>query len=821
MMSYSRATILVICLLTSCVSLHAQNERDNTILVRGNPSLTVAMVEDALELLEWSLGSSFSPENQQKIQNVIVRAWQADNRAQIRSVLDVVDVQGRIALMNDDDRSKIRQSLRDLILQNLGKEPKDELSVTVLGAYEASQSNVLIPSSAPLLTRIGAPTSRGNWHGGEFGLWTYSDRDRTTDDPRTEWLKAIYPSAIGRSAVPSGSMSFEAAIFITRRFLKERASPEAIAAFSASPQAGNARDAALAGGGALIANKPLAALAALLRAHELEPGNPVHLSNLAALLSYIGLYSEAIAILDSPSVRNGQPLLESGRLAASLNARGYSLLQLGRAAEAEAALRQAVQRAPRLVEASTNLAYALLMQDDAEKKTEGARLIAAVWRRNLPGNVKKATPSDPPKKPETSESEKIDEEIFETEKRFAANLDYSRGKRLKLPDLKIPGNIEASVAMHPKYTALQQEAAARSASLIARKEQLRSEREARLQKDVLKAANSGDPAAVMAVSARQEKFDNFLALIGPEKVQQHPAVKPAWDKASRARLNLTPAVPLSKQFAASEGREGLHIGPARDGEDKTITQHRQRRCSTTRQAHGTWRSGVHDYDIAHRNYLEAAYRHMTAVIANIADPVDHEIAQLKMEQYIYFVWSSEHIAAADSMFPAADAAVRFYCGSEQSVKEGEEIGKVEAEKAERGCPDFLKGANKAKLNLKSVSLSFNCESIGIEVSAPWMGLFVEGEANFKDGRISKYQGVTVGVGVKGELPGVVTGVEGKAGAYVKIDSTGKITDAGFKAGVTGTVRVPGGGEHIFGGVESGLDVQVTILPALGFDPPAN
>lgn len=609
------------------------------------------------------------------------------------------------------------------------------------------------------------------------------------------------------------------------------------------PQARDAKRAAVAAGGAMVANKPLAALAALLRAHELHPQSATYLANLAAVLSYIGMPREALVILDSPIVRNGQiasPLGMGGQ-AGALNTRGYSLLQLGKYSEAEAALREAIARSPNLIEAKFNLAFALWMQDDPQKKEEGGRLIAAVWRRNPRQSPKNNTgKKTPPSEPEKPSSEEIPIEIFESDKTGTANLDLSRGKRLKLPDLKIPSSLEASVAMSPKYKKLMGEVQAVLERLSQRREQVSDIVEERAPR----------------LNRTMNEYKAMKALLR-ENVRQHPTIRPFWEKAQKAFINNNQGVPFSGGLVRDVGgvrntstdlfealpedftpvpsqlerlqrkyseifeHEERESGGCRTG--SCVAQARRKydlvRCATIRDAHGKWRSAIHDYDTALRNYLQASYKHMTAIVANIPNPEEHELFRTEIEIDIYEEWLAL-IIAVDSISDASSQGIS-YCRSIGEVI-GDDLENLQAEKADN-CPNVLKGANKVKVDLEFISVSFNCETIGVELSSPWLGLFVEGEAKFKGGWISKYQGATIGFGIKAgaEVPGlpkeVGAGVEGKAGGYVKLDSDGNIKDAGFKAGVTVSTGIEG--SDIVGAVETGTDVELTILPALGLPLP--
>ena len=834
---------LIVAFVVVCTVASTYSQQKDPVLAAGDPVLTQSMVDSSTQLLEWSLGSQFSERDRSNIQRVIVNAWRANNRAQMKSVLDVIEIQNFLQRMNEAERNALKEQFRASLLQNMSREPRDELSVVVLDAYERSRSgSTSAPTSAAVTPTPGlpatAPRPRPIWRSEEGGLWAYSAATSPgSSEQAIERLRQI--SVVRPAAAPLPT--FAEALSRARAFLVERASREALAAFNASPEAKKADRAALAAGRALVARKPLAALAALLRAHELEPRNATHLANLAAVLSLIGMPAEALGILDSDPVRTARiasPLGIGGR-AGVLSTRGHSLIQLGQAREAETVLRQAVSMSPKSSEASSNLAFALWMQDDPKKKEEAGRLIAGVWRRMgaRPERPAPGRETPPPRRDEETVPEKIPTEIFEN---GTVGLDLSRGKRLKLPDLKIPGSPEASVAMHPQYMKVGSELEALLQQLIQRGEEYQEKVEA-------KASSLRVPTAAELTAMR--------ALASIDRVKSHPSVRPFWEKARKAWLNNNQGVDFrglsystSEMYVSDEEvtaansqltqlmKRHAEVTAPMEAEIQTACanavgqscparireKYRLKTCPITRQAHAKWRSGIHDYDTALRNYLEAAYKHMTALLAHIRDRDQYEVFRTEIEEHIYEEWAI-HVQMVDSIYDVSKEP----CPTGALAGE-EEIDKVQAERPDF-CPPFLDGGRKIKVDFKFISLSAGCETLGVELSSPWLGLFLEGEANFKGGWISKYQGVTIGAGVKagiGTEEGLPIGVEGKAGGYVKLDKDGKIMDAGFKAGATMTVGheenpFGPGSENtgILGAGEVGVDYELTILPALGLPAP--
>ncbi len=111
---------------------------------------------------------------------------------------------------------------------------------------------------------------------------------------------------------------------------------------------------------ALEAGKPQAALAALLDAHADSPKDPLPLSSASALLTNLGLPSDALALADAAGKLKPKPHppLGIGVHAAALTNRGNALLAMGRWQQAAKSFHRAIGQAPALREADTGLAAA-------------------------------------------------------------------------------------------------------------------------------------------------------------------------------------------------------------------------------------------------------------------------------------------------------------------------------------------------------------------------------------------------------------------------------------------------------------------------------
>lgn len=68
----------------------AQGEGADVVLVQGNPPLTQLTVGRSIVLLEWALDLRLSSEQEVKIKQALIRAWQTNDREDIKGALEIV-----------------------------------------------------------------------------------------------------------------------------------------------------------------------------------------------------------------------------------------------------------------------------------------------------------------------------------------------------------------------------------------------------------------------------------------------------------------------------------------------------------------------------------------------------------------------------------------------------------------------------------------------------------------------------------------------------------------------------------------------------------
>jgi hypothetical protein len=118
----------------------AQAEGEEVVLVQGNPPLTQLTVGKSIVLLEWALDIKLTAEHKSKIKQALIRAWQTNDREDIKGALEIVEIYEKVAKLSEGERNQVRGALQEVILKSIGAKPDDELARLLLSAYESSHS---------------------------------------------------------------------------------------------------------------------------------------------------------------------------------------------------------------------------------------------------------------------------------------------------------------------------------------------------------------------------------------------------------------------------------------------------------------------------------------------------------------------------------------------------------------------------------------------------------------------------------------------------------------------------------------------------------
>ena len=131
----------------------AQGASEDMVLVQGNPPLTQLTVGKVIVLLDWALDLKLSNEQELKIKQALIRAWQTNDRDDIKGALEMVEVYEKVSKLSEAERNNARGPLQEVILKSIRAEPDDELARLLLSAYESTHSTN---------PRVTAPSTNSN-----------------------------------------------------------------------------------------------------------------------------------------------------------------------------------------------------------------------------------------------------------------------------------------------------------------------------------------------------------------------------------------------------------------------------------------------------------------------------------------------------------------------------------------------------------------------------------------------------------------------------------------------------------------------------------
>lgn len=563
-----------------------------------------------------------------------------------------------------------------------------------------------------------------------------------------------------------------------QRLVTDNATAEALRGFRESPDYTSASRCAAAAGVAFLLHRDVAALAGWIRAHELDAQAPEPLLNLAALTVRIGLPRHTLTLLDAAEKR-----LKSGRIgpleaqAVVLNHRGQALVLLRRFPEAEKLLREAVRLEPSLSEARINLAHALYQQGDTARKKEAVSLMVFARRGMAQAATKPdatstspatSPPGDPSTNPIPPTAMTAEEFASRHGRPFARDVfDLSRGKPGSIATIKIPRTIADAFAMWPAVKKLKAEVSQERAAV--------TNRMLHLNGVMRKRAAAGGFGERLAYARAQSIFRYI------ESASSEPELRELWQ--AYAKSSMDPLIGIyagqyDNPWGSRELQEKLDRIPHTD--DRAYCEAWYRAIEPY---HATWLGPIHTLDTDVNRYARKLYPHVTAIAANLSDPVYREYAMLEIRSQMLtltmgFIVPLEAVCRYQHMWLAD-------CGS--VGRDGTAADPVAASYPEPdSCPGGLRGDYSVGLNLELFSLGLNCEKVGVELSAGlWIKGFLAVDQNF-DGSGCFF------VGVAGDSSVPVVGVLGisatlKGGLYLVVDKEGDISDFGLRASRTSTV----------------------------------
>lgn len=592
------------------------------------------------------------------------------------------------------------------------------------------------------------------------------------------------------------SLTLEGALADLKKVLADNAPPQALAAFAASEDHKSAARSAKASAAALLQKRPMAALAALLRARELAPKDPLHLVNLAGLCNKMQLPRHALALLDAAEAMKTpfDPGFGMDGRAVILANRGHALIAVGRFADAETALRAAMDIDPMMGEARANLALALWNQNDPMKKEEAVLFARVARKRSMitkPSEAQSPAPPTPQKREikgamTLSQLQSIAAEHSRGRPPASSLFDLSGGKQGSLPTIKIPRTIVDGAEMHPKVEAL-------TADLNAKIEKL-TKRGHEVDEKIRARERAGGISPIVAQRCRDimhyighPEYDPTMMSLYLD--QRNASFDPGVGSFGGQTGNPWGSIELSKEhdaiWAARLGSKAMH--------------------DATEPYHGRWLAPIHNYETSINRWFRARYAFQTALAAKIGDPLYHEAAVVLIEQQAHltashFVGTLDFVTRYDRLFVSL-----FGTNGRKGQAEDHKPGDLPQADS---CHAAMRGEYTAAVSVGFVEVSGNCDKIAVELSVgEWVKAFGEVEYTMESGEISIFLG---GAGEVG-LPGTVVKSGAKAGCFLTLNSKGEFVDAGFKTARTSGVEI----DVIVGsvGYERAIETPYSIVAA--------
>jgi tetratricopeptide (TPR) repeat protein len=539
-----------------------------------------------------------------------------------------------------------------------------------------------------------------------------------------------------------------------------------------------------------LAGSPRLALAGLLSAESLDPGDRMNLVNAAEPLAMLGKPADAVALLQHAAKMRGPLPAAMGLPGAAVleNNLGYAESKLKDHTAAIAALRKALVAAPAMAEANTSLGSELVC---AGRSAEGLKYLRAGLARNkldyvsiseASGGLNELLPSVP-----------IASEI----------TDLSAGQDGVLPAFAEPSSPTQWLAFHPNVAAMNAAESAESSKVNA-----------------TRAAALPVAQALPGSLATKYRSSSLEGLVNTSL--DEPEIKALHDT---ALADLKAADKITNDHWAV-------AVPAKFKE--CLSQPDAQACFTpwcqqsTASAQGSFNAAYAAADTAMRTYWRVAGHRETGLAANESDQAWNEVAM------------SDARSHAGVAFGLLLSTLEGWVGPlksyESSCVEGQEPPPAATDgtpsvPSPGACPPALSSlsgsfkdsieipppAGGGKPSKVDIGLKVSCSKAEIELSQKVAGtgelisLFGKGEQDFKNDT------TTIVVGEKGSILGLATG---QSGFYVTAGKKG-IEDFGWRVGAGGSADPFGGlskgtvSAKVWGGTEN-----ISFVGAIDYIPTA-
>ena len=160
MRNISRTVVCLVCLFAlefALLTPHAFSQRQDTVLVKAEPSLTQGMVDRVVDFFQWSLGIRLSTEQKAEVQQSLVNSWKTNDKTEIQSTIELLKLHSGLSALSDEQLGQVRGEIREEVLKGLRGQPKDKIALMLLSVYESSGTNSNQPAKSTVAGQPSAP----------------------------------------------------------------------------------------------------------------------------------------------------------------------------------------------------------------------------------------------------------------------------------------------------------------------------------------------------------------------------------------------------------------------------------------------------------------------------------------------------------------------------------------------------------------------------------------------------------------------------------------------------------------------------------------
>ena len=561
-------------------------------------------------------------------------------------------------------------------------------------------------------------------------LRDFSDSHVLPDDATLLQAMQTLSPLYCRLSAAVNSMTLAQAMASIQQNLDQLAGAGALESFLTSSSQTNQEFLVARAAAATATNKGPGALAALLAAHHNDPQNPMHLVNAAGAAANLGMFNEALALLDAADAMGGDfgsPMGINGH-AIALNNRGFALAQLGQWSQAQTVLGNAIAMEPLLAEARTNLGIALFCGGDA---TNGEKHFRAGIRR--------------------SPSDLTVDQTFDLEGGVAPNL----------AEVPYPAVADQLKAYRDFYATFLANLNDKENSLL---QQSDSYGQQELQQEIQHPLPAVTALRIVDIAnafgrVKSMQFDD----------QTPPELPPLWSNVlakQQAGQNLYNE--SANQFSAWRAAEPL---PCCDKFGRQTAAHLAWLAQGRSQVRGLLTQFLYTqgkYDQATRTFLDPWYKVLTGLAANISEPLEEQSASLSAQENLLFQYGVIVLYAYNDVNVLAGWWAEAQAPNEPATLDPTAPGQT----GPQSCPDLLQRLGGTVSFFDTFTFKLSCDKLSFEGGVPGLGPF----ASVSETRKGDW---SIFVGVKGTVGGTFGSLTQKEGIYVKGDDQG-LTDGGMK-----------------------------------------